>query len=522
MPPSSNDPEIPYEELKARYERAQKRILELERILMRQDAQSRADAVRRELLQGQPLLDLAAGQEPVQGQPEGGEEEEGGDAEEEPEPADGSKKRRKGGRRKFPAHLRREVKEYSVDPERDLPDYDPSKGYKIIDYDNCEELHLPRPEPWVMEHKRPVVLYTTTEGETRLVTVGGMSKVFPKCAASPDVLARIAVDRLHYHLTLYRIERFFAEHDCPLARSTLCMWMIWLGRLLDPIAKAQEREIEKVFKRHADDTEVRVLAPGKCDRVRVWVVIGEVEGGKEYVFRFTEERTAVTVAQVLGAHVGYLQVDACGAYDGLYKNGKLIEVGCWSHVFRKFEEVLTVDSRAGPMMRMIRKLYDVEDVGETLKPEERKIFRRLASLPILERIRRLVMEQREAEFLESSFKKALNYVNNQWTALNRFLEDGRLSLDNNIAEAEFHVLGVGRRNYLFWGSREGLKSGLVLYGLIRSCVANGINPYVYLEDVIRRVATTETPAHKLMPSRWKDLPPLPAQNRLQPVAAVTG
>ena len=128
-------------------------------------------------------------------------------------------------------------------------------------------------------------------------------------------------------------------------------------------------------------------------------------------------------------------------------------------------------------------------------------------------------EQQQAEVLESSFKKALKYVSNQWTALKRFLDDGRLSIDNNIAESEFHVLGVGRRNYLFWGSRDGLTSGLVLLGLIRSCVANGIEPYHYLVDVIRRVATTETPARLLIPSRWKQLPPLPTAERAAEPAA---
>ena len=141
--------------------------------------------------------------------------------------------------------------------------------------------------------------------------------------------------------------------------------------------------------------------------------------------------------------------------------------------------------------------------------------------PILARIGNWVTEQRNAEVLESSFKKALNYVANQWIALKRFLEDGRLSLDNNVAEAEFHVLGVGRRNYLFWGSRQSLDSGLVLFGLIRSCVANGIDPYRYLVDVIRRVTITQTPARLLIPSRWKELPPLPPRENSATHASAT-
>lgn len=524
----SGKPDLPYDELARRYAQAQRRILELERLLMRSAAWERSvPALKRELVQGQPLLDLAAGREPAE-TADAGTAEETDEDDEAPEPLSRRKKTsRRGGRRKLPAHLPRETKEYTIDPAQDLPDYDAAQGYQVIDYDTCEELVLPRPEPKVIVHKRPVVLYTTRDGETRLATVGGLAKVFPKCAASPSVLARIAVDRLHYHLTLYRIERFFAEHGCPLARSTLSYWMIWLGKLLQPIARAQEREILGSFKLHADDTEVRVLSAEQSDRVRVWVLIGDGSAGRELVFKYTEARTSAAVRRILGAYAGYLQVDACGVYDALYKDGRRIEVGCWSHVLRKAEDVALVDSRAKPLLRMIRELYDVEDAAQGLPPEVRWVLRELASRPVLSRIQKWVDEQRAAEFLESSFKKVLNYVVNQWTALKRFLEDGRLSVDNNVAESEFHVFGVGRRNYLFWGSREGLESGLVLFGLIRSCVANRIDPYLYLVDVIQRVATTETPARLLIPSKWKDLPPLageksPAQEPVSANDARTG
>jgi hypothetical protein len=284
--------------------------------------------------------------------------------------------------------------------------------------------------------------------------------------------------------------------------------MLWLGRLLQPVTNAQDAELEKAFKRHADDTEIRVLAIGECDRVRVWVVLGDVEGGREIRFSFTEARTSDATQEVLGSHRGYLQVDACGTYDALFRERPLIEVGCWSHVLRRFEEVEAVDSRAKPMLRLIRKLYQVEAFGEDLPAKARWALRQLASRPLLAEIKAWVQEQRQAEFLESSFKKALNYVVNQWIPLTRYLEDGRLSIDNNVAEGEFHVLGVGRRNYLFWGSRESLKSGLNVFGLIESCKANGIDPYTYWVDVIRRISMTETPGRLMIPSRWKELPPL--------------
>jgi transposase len=504
---------VRYAEARERLKQAQQRILELERLLMRTVAQQRTEAAKRDVAQGQPLLDLAEGHAPT---PPASEE---GDEDDEPVFPPKPPKSSRRGRRKFPAHLPRTIKAYDVQPERDLPDYDPTKGFTIVDYDTCEELQMPRPQPSVIVHKRPVVLYTTLDGETRLATVGGLSKVFPKSAASPELLAKIAVDRLHYHLTLYRIERWFAEHGCPVARSTLSYWMLWLGRLLKPLANAQDRVLEKAFKRHADDTEIRVLAIGECDRVRVWVVLGDVEGGREIRFSFTEARTSDSTQEVLGAHGGYLQVDACGTYDALFLERPLIEVGCWSHVLRRFEEVEAVDSRAKPMLRMIRKLYQVEAFGEDLADEARQALRQLASRPLLAEIKAWVEKQRAAELLESSFKKALNYVVNQWVPLTRYLEDGRLSIDNNVAEGEFHVLGVGRRNHLFWGSRESLESGLILFGLIRSCAANGIDPHTYLVDVIRRTVETETPARLMIPSRWKELPPL-AENPPAPMPAV--
>jgi hypothetical protein len=121
---------------------------------------------------------------------------------------------------------------------------------------------------------------------------------------------------------------------------------------------------------------------------------------------------------------------------------------------------------------------------------------------VLEEIRKWTEQQRKEEVLESGFKKALNYIVNQWTPLTRYLEDGRLSLDNNISEGEFHIFGITRRNHLFWGE-GGLKDGLVVLGLIRTCRVNGINPYEYLKDVIERIRDGEEPARELIPTRWK-------------------
>jgi transposase len=517
--PIPSGPEQPsYEELRRALQGAQARILELERALLEHFKHCRLGArLARSCAEGQPLLDLAEGLE-VKAPPreeEGAESQEEQDEDEEDEEDAGAcsgrnegkqgKGKNQGGRKALPAHLPRKLKPYEIDPERDLPGYDPSKPYQVVRHERSEELHVTKPEAFVVIHERPVVAYETAEGELRMAGVGGPDKIFPKCMASPSVLAKVAVERLHNHLTLYRIERFFDEIGAPVSRSTLAQWMVWLGELLTPLSRAQEEAVFQSFKLHADDTTDRVLAPELCDQVKIWALIGCGESLGEIVFRYTESRTSEEVLGLLGRFQGYLQVDACGVYDALYASGKIVEVGCWSHVKRKFDDVMAIDRRARPMLRMIRRLYGAEAHTRKMNGAERWVFRRLVHAPLIRRIGAWVKKQRALELLHSGFKKALNYVHNQWAALTRFLEDGRLALDNNLLESRFHVYGVGRRNHLFWGSREGLKQGLVLFGLIQSCVAHGIDPREYLEDVILRITRTDTRAMDMIPSRWKAL-----------------
>jgi len=386
----------------------------------------------------------------------------------------------------------------------DLPGYDPAHGFSVIRHDSSEELHYIPAKYWVLVHKCPVVVYTTVDGERRACTVTASGKVLPKSSASTEILAKIAVDRLDAALTLYRIERRFKDAGCPLSRSTLCTWMMQLGWLLEPIQSAQEYEIRNGFKIHLDDTNILIQdkEAGGTRKEKIWVFLGGAPDHPEIVFKTTASRTKDVVLELLSAYRGYLQVDACSVYDELFKRGMATEVGCFSHVFRKFYDIKEVESRARPMLRMISRLADVEDAAKTMDAPARKEYRLQNSQPILTELKAWVEDQREREILESSFKKALNYVHNQWENLIRYLEDGRLSMDNNVAESEFHVVGVTRRNHLFW-SKRGLKYGLVLFGLIRTCRKNEIDPYEYLCDLIPKVSAGGTPAKELIPTRWK-------------------
>jgi transposase len=390
----------------------------------------------------------------------------------------------------------------------ELAGYDPSRGHEELAWESSEQLRYIPAHFVVILHKRQVLVYRTGEGELKIVCADGPAKVLGKSLPHETALAKIANDKYYLHQPLYRMEQAFAQLGYPLPRSTLCGWLMRMADLLEPIYRAMSADLRSGIKIHIDDTEVKVLEPGagKAAVYRAWVLSGGAEGRRQVVFVSTPQRTSEAARELLSGYAGYLQADACRVYDGVYKSEQIMEVGCWSHAYRKFEDLKEVDRRVLPMREKIGGLYEVEERGRGISASERKELRQARAAPLLKQLRAWVEEQDRRELIESGFKKALRYVLNQWTALNRYLEHGALEIDNNSAESEFHVLGVGRRNYLFFGGEEGLRRGLRLFSLVRSCVAHWIDPYAYFVDVLRRIE--RHPARlvlELTPAYWKDL-----------------
>jgi len=413
----------------------------------------------------------------------------------------------KGGRKPPPAHLPREEQLHRVNLD-ELPGYDPKSGHQELSWESSEQLRFIPAQFVVTVHKRQVIVYTDTAGEARIVAADGPSKILGKGLPHETAMAKIASDKYYLHMPLYRMTQAFAQLGYALPRSTLSGWLMRMADLVAPIHAAMSADLRSGIKIHIDDTEVRVLDPGagRTAAHRAWVLIGGAAGRRQVVFLSTPQRTSAAVRELLAGYEGYLQADAATVYDGTYKSEQIIEVGCWSHAYRKFDDLKAVDFRVLPMREMIGSLYEVEGLAKELAEPERKQLRQERADPILKKIRGWIEKQDRFELIESEFKKALRYTLNQWTALTRYLEHGALEVDNNISEGEFHVLGVGRRNYLFFGGAEGLKRGLVLFSLVRSCVAHGIDPYAYFVDVLTRIE--RHPARlilELTPAYWKDL-----------------
>jgi transposase len=182
----------------------------------------------------------------------------------------------------------------------------------------------------------------------------------------------------------------------------------------------------------------------------------------------------------------------------------LIEVGCWAHARRYFHKALESDqSRMGLALSLIAQLYRVENKGRPLTAEERLELRRVESRPIVEKLRGYLLEI-EAEVLPKSPEgRAVRYTLKNWAALTRYCDDGDLAIDNNATERAIRGIAVGRANWTFFGSDEGGRTAAVLRSLVASCQRVGVDPFVWLKDVLSRVATHPiSRVAELLPHNW--------------------
>ncbi|MBK9964844.1 MAG: transposase [Holophagales bacterium] len=143
---------------------------------------------------------------------------------------------------------------------------------------------------------------------------------------------------------------------------------------------------------------------------------------------------------------GYLQVDAYAGCDVVFARGKVLEVACWAHVRRKIFEARTTDpKRADPLLGMIAALYAVEAEAKGLTADEREALRDERSRPLLARIHERLLQARADVLPKSPMGQAVTYALNQWAALQRYLEDGRLAIDNNATERSCAAWPSGAR-----------------------------------------------------------------------------
>jgi len=416
------------------------------------------------------------------------------------------------GRKPLPASLPRKPILHDVPPEqRTCPDCGAERT--CIGQEVHEQLEYIPASLVVLEHIRPK--YACQACQAHVVIADTLPQPIDKGLPGPGLLAHIAVSKYADHLPLYRLEGIFKRSGVELSRSTMCDWMATIAELLEPIVKLMLSRILSSQVVQNDDTTVPVQDhDGKGIKTgRLWVSIGDHDH-RYVVYRYTPDRSAAGPEEIFKDFKGYLQADAYSAYDGLYKSGAIVEVGCMMHARRKFYEARTSDPpRSHQALAWISLLYDVERDAKEREPTDYEAFVALRhklrgerSRPIFDKFHAWLEAELPKVLPKSPIGEAIQYALNHWEALKRPLEAGFLELDNGACERAFKPVGIGRRNWLFAGSDKGGQTAAVLISLCTTCKNLGIDPQAYLRDVLDRISTH--PAKRideLLPDRWQEL-----------------
>lgn len=339
-------------------------------------------------------------------------------------------------------------------------------------------------------------------------------QVLERSAADASVLAHVVVSKHADHVPLHRLSRIYKRSDVHVPVSTLCDWVAGVGELIEPLVEKLEKRVLGATVVRTDATGLKVLDPTSPDNIErgtIWAYVGD---DKDVLFRYTETGEGATGPwKLLRGRTGYVQADAHSVHDRLFdgRAATAIEVGCWAHARRRFVNLMDTDCRVAYPLKLIVRMYKLEELADLrdYEPDERAQMRKERTAPTLEKLHRWLVATMGSEPPSSALAKAAQYVINQWTALTRFLEDGRLDPDNNLCERQLRDVALGRKNYLFAGSHDAARRAASLYSLMRTCAQHDVAPLPYLTDILRRLAAgwPTSQLDDLLPDAWRDAHP---------------
>jgi transposase len=349
----------------------------------------------------------------------------------------------------------------------------------------------------VVRHVRPKLACVRCQ---RVFQAAAPSRPIARGLPGPALMAHVMVGKYCDHQPLYRLSGIFARDGVELDRSTLAGWVDKGDALIDPLVVAIRRYALASDKIHGDDTPVKVLAPGtgKTRTGRLWVYVRDDRPAgdpspRAAWFAYSPDRGGEHPEEHLRGFRGALQADAYAGWPRLYATGHVLEVACWAHARRKWWDLFVAgkrdpDSLAAEALRRIRALYDIEDEVRGQLPEVRRARRQARAGPLLKGLHTWLQELLPRVSAKSEIAQAIGYSLARWKALTRYVDDGRLEIDNNAAERALRGVALGRKNFLFMGSDAGGERAAAFYSLVETAKLNGLDPEAYLREVFTRIA----------------------------------
>ncbi len=328
----------------------------------------------------------------------------------------------------------------------------------------------------------------------------------------PGLLAHVLVSKYADHLPLYRQSQIYAREGIDLDRSTMADWVGRSTALLEPLADAIGRMVRRGDALFADDTPVKMQAPGnkKTKTARVWTYVRDERpwsGSSPPCawYQFTVDRKGKHPVSHLGSYKGWVHADGYSGFNGLFGENKADEMACMTHVRRKFVDVFASQGNAiaEEAIRRIAELYGVEKEARGKAPDERVALRQARAKPIFDDLEERLHAQLPKISGKSPLAQAIRYALSRMPKARPYLKNGHLELDNNIAERAVKPVAIGRKNWMFAGSEGGGKAMAIAFTLIETAKLNDVDPQAWLTWVLAQIADHKiTRLDELLPWRY--------------------
>lgn len=385
--------------------------------------------------------------------------------------------------------------------------------FEVIRYEYTYRLAQRRGSYEVLKYKRPILKHKDTQ---RLISSGAPEHVFAKSIADVSFVVGMLIDKFAYHLPLYRQHQRLKASYIEISRATLTHLVTKAAALLEPIAKAVLASILESALLAMDETPTKAGRKKKQDAKRgemrpgwFWPLCGDRE---EVYFHFSPSRGAEVVKQLLSGFCGTLLSDGYTAYETYVKTTqKIVHALCWVHTRRYFEKALDDEPMlAHQALDMIGALYAHEEKirEKSLQGEEKQEYRACDSKPIVDKFFlwcTQLVDRPDLVATQSPIQDAVKYALKREQGLRVFLTDPEVPLDTNHVERTLRVIPCGRKNWNFSWNELGAHHVGIIQTLLCTCKLQGVDPYVYLVDVLQRVDRhPASRVQELTPRIWKE------------------
>ena len=403
--------------------------------------------------------------------------------------SEGKSKKKNKRRIRYPEDLKRTV--VDIDVPSHMQTCQCGKHMPIVGYDVREILnYIPESFSITEEHH----LKRGCACKQGMIKAKAPSRTLPGVLIGNELLAQIIVSKCldrqpNYHLA----KRWEARHGVVIPRDSMSRWMIQLADRLQPLYNLLQDKISDYDIAWLDATWIQVLKEeGRLPQTKskAWCIIGGPPETPVTLYEYCAKDHTSFLLNQLSEFKGTVHGDADPCYQQFHAH-KIVMSYCNAHSRRHYVPIAQSTEKKGIshyVMHAYKKLYLIEQNVKDLKPEQKQAKRQQLSKPILDELKAYLLKHYNHIPPKSNLRKAVDYTLKYWDGLTEYLNDGRLSIDNNLTERQIRQFVMTRNNFLFADTVKGAKALCLHFSLIQTAIQNGLEPYQYYVDVLNKIA----------------------------------